>query len=324
MSYTIPTDYYWNPGKPAYGPGFDEPVPGWGFRPNMVGPRRVGVGATDMVGGALESRAIGMNLSPADRSAVLAFLHAVEACCGFSFAEGTNPTKSCVPGPGMAPTKEYVAALNAAKALSPDAWNTAMNAVMSQGLFSGRESARNPAVTILKRARVTAPAVPPGGMKTPTISPSTTAGVAMGLEKFRKTLTGEDARAFAAFTMAAEACGKQVCPQVECPPGASCAPVSCKTEWCQPDSPQAKSIAAAAAALSPSVRQQAYAIASQSSEPLPKLLAQALSEQAPKESPPGVSPPPAQGMSATTVALYAGGALLLGAALVYALKSNKS
>jgi hypothetical protein len=45
MSYTIPTDYYWNPGKPAYGPGFDEPVPGWGFRPNMVGPRRVGVGA---------------------------------------------------------------------------------------------------------------------------------------------------------------------------------------------------------------------------------------------------------------------------------------
>lgn len=43
MSYFEPSEYYYNPGDPAYGPGFDEPVPGWGFRPNMVGPRRIGV-----------------------------------------------------------------------------------------------------------------------------------------------------------------------------------------------------------------------------------------------------------------------------------------
>ena len=44
MSYVVPTDAYWNPGPVAYPAEPHEPVPGWGMRPNMTGPRLVGVG----------------------------------------------------------------------------------------------------------------------------------------------------------------------------------------------------------------------------------------------------------------------------------------
>jgi len=42
-----PSQSYWNPGVVAYPDEPHEPVPGWGMRPNMVGPARVGVGATE-------------------------------------------------------------------------------------------------------------------------------------------------------------------------------------------------------------------------------------------------------------------------------------
>lgn len=44
MSYVVPTEAYWNPGPVAYPDEPHEPVPGWGMRPNMTGPRLVGVG----------------------------------------------------------------------------------------------------------------------------------------------------------------------------------------------------------------------------------------------------------------------------------------
>lgn len=45
MSYNISDASYFDPGPVAYPDEPFEPVPGWGMRPNMAGPRRVGVGA---------------------------------------------------------------------------------------------------------------------------------------------------------------------------------------------------------------------------------------------------------------------------------------
>lgn len=44
MSYVETTQTYWNPGPVAYPDEPYAPVPGWGMRPNMAGPRRIGVG----------------------------------------------------------------------------------------------------------------------------------------------------------------------------------------------------------------------------------------------------------------------------------------
>lgn len=52
MSYVVPTDAYWNPGPVAYPDEPHEPVPGWGMRPNMTGPRLVGVGGLGAEAGA--------------------------------------------------------------------------------------------------------------------------------------------------------------------------------------------------------------------------------------------------------------------------------
>ena len=44
MSYIVPSPTYWNPGPVAYHDEPQAPVPGWGMRRGMTGPRMVGVG----------------------------------------------------------------------------------------------------------------------------------------------------------------------------------------------------------------------------------------------------------------------------------------
>lgn len=52
MSYVETQPRYFDPGPVAYADEPYEPVPGWGMRPNMAGPRRVGVGGLGEAGAA--------------------------------------------------------------------------------------------------------------------------------------------------------------------------------------------------------------------------------------------------------------------------------
>ena len=50
MSYIVPSPTYWNPGPVAYHDEPQAPVPGWGMRRGMTGPRMVGVGGLGAYG----------------------------------------------------------------------------------------------------------------------------------------------------------------------------------------------------------------------------------------------------------------------------------
>jgi len=77
LSYNIPSEYYWNRGPVAYGPGFDEPVPGWGMRPNTVGPAVVGIGADP----GLAATDLIAQLSDEDKKQLIRMGKAMALCC---------------------------------------------------------------------------------------------------------------------------------------------------------------------------------------------------------------------------------------------------